>query len=75
MSNKEHTDLQLLGKGLKYLAATLPLLFISPYLITLSALNKEHWSFYLFIILGVIIGILAILLIYKGLKTIIKSIF
>ncbi|GER60824.1 DUF6095 family protein [Patiriisocius marinus] len=72
---KEHTDLNLLGKGLKFLAGALPLLFLSPYLITLSALNKGHWSFYMFIVLGITIGILAVFLIYKGLKTIMKSIF
>ncbi len=73
--NKEHTDLNLLGKGLKYLAAALPLLFLSPYFITLSALNKEHWSIYLFIILAAIAGVLALFLVFKGLKTIMRSIF
>jgi hypothetical protein len=72
---KEHTDLSILGNGLKFLAAALPLLFLSPYLITLSALNKGHWSFYMFIILGSITGIVAVILVFKGLKTIMKSIF
>ena len=33
--SKEHTDVELLRKGVKYLAIALPLLFLSPYLITL----------------------------------------
>lgn len=73
--SKKHTDLQVLMKGLKFLAGALPLLFLSPYLITMSALNKGHWSFYMFIILGLIAGIFAIILIFKGLKTIMNSIF
>lgn len=72
---KEHTDLNILGIGIKFLAGALPLLFLSPYLITLSALNKGHWSFYLFITLGLIVGILAVFLVFKGLKTIMKAIF
>ena len=39
--SKEHTDVNLLRKGLKYLAISLPLLFLSPYLITLAFLNTE----------------------------------
>ena len=37
--SKEHTDVELLRKGVKYLAIALPLLFLSPYLITLAFLN------------------------------------
>lgn len=73
--SKEHTDLKILGKGIKFLAGALPLLFLSPYLITLSALNKGHWSFYMFIALGLIAGVVALYLLFRGLRTIMKSIF
>ena len=72
---QKHTDKKLLLKGLKYMGITLPLILLSPYLITLSFLNKENWSFYLFITLGSVIGILGIYFFFKGIKTILDSIF
>ncbi len=72
---KEHTDLKTLVKGLQFLAASLPLLFLGPYLITLSGLNKDNWTFYLFLGLGLIAGASAIFLIFKGIQTIMRSIF
>jgi len=74
--NKEHTDKKLLNKGIKYMVIALPLLFASPYLITLSALNKNTTlPFLLFLIVGIIIGILSIYFCFKGLRTILKAIF
>ena len=46
--SKEHTDVELLRKGVKYLAIALPLLFLSPYLITLAFLNTETIYGYVF---------------------------
>ena len=57
------------------MALTLPLLFLSPYLLTLSFLNKTHNVFYIFFFSGIITGFFALLLGFKGLKTIGKSIF
>ncbi len=73
--SQKHTDTKLLSKGLKYLVFTLPLLFLCPYLITLSFLNKGNYAFYLFLIVGIIIGGIAIYLFFKGIKTILDSIF
>ncbi len=72
---QKHTDKKLLSKGIKYLAFTLPLLFLCPYLITLSFINKDNSSFYLFIILGIIAGGWALFLFYKGIKTIMDALF
>jgi len=72
---KEHTDFNLLKKGLKYMAFALPLLFLSPYLITLSFLNKETFMLFVFLFFGIIAGAAAIFLCFKGINTIIKSIF
>lgn len=72
---KEHTDFDLLKKGLKFMAFTLPLLFLSPYLLTLSFLNKETYMFYVFLFFGIIAGAGAIYLLFKGINTIMKSIF
>jgi hypothetical protein len=73
--SKEHTDLDLLKKGIKKMALALPLLFLSPYLLTLSFLNKETYVFYIFLFFGIVAGAAAIYLCFKGLSTIMKSIF
>lgn len=73
--SKEHTDLELLRKGVKYLAIALPLLFLSPYLITLAFLNTETIYGYVFFGLGFIAGVGAVYLVFKGINTIMKSIF
>lgn len=73
--SKDHTDFDILKKGLKYLAFALPLLFLAPYLLTLSFLNKETYMFYLFLLVGIIAGAGAIYLCFKGINTIMKSIF
>jgi len=72
---QKHTNKELLSKGIKYMAFTLPLLFLCPYLITLSFLNKDNFSFYIFLFLGIIVFILVIYLFYKGIKTILDSMF
>ena len=73
--SKEHTDVELLRKGVKYLAIALPLLFLGPYLITLAFLNTETIYGYVFFGLGFIAGVGAIYLVFKGINTIMKSIF
>ena len=73
--SKEHTDVELLRKGVKYLAIALPLLFLSPYLITLAFLNTETIYGYVFFGLGFIAGVGAVYLLFKGINTIMKSIF
>ena len=73
--SKEHTDVELLRKGVKYLAIALPLLFLSPYLITLAFLNTETIYGYVFFGIGFIAGAGAVHLLFKGINTIMKSIF
>ena len=73
--SKEHTDVELLRKGVKYLAIALPLLFLSPYLITLAFLNTETIYGYVFFGIGIIAGAGAVYLLFKGINTIMKSIF
>ncbi|MEM0519524.1 MULTISPECIES: DUF6095 family protein [Aequorivita] len=73
--SKTHTNFDLLKKGLKFLAFALPLLFLSPYLITLSFLNKETFMLFVFLFFGVIAGAGAIFLLFKGINTIMSAIF
>jgi len=72
---QKHTDKKLLSKGIKYMALTLPFLILCPLLITLSFLNKENFSFYLFIVFGIIAGFWAMYLFYKGIKTLMDALF
>ncbi|SDX48600.1 DUF6095 family protein [Aequorivita viscosa] len=72
---KDHTDFNILKKGLKYLAFALPLLFLSPYLLTLSFLNKDTYIFFVFLFPAILAGAGAIYLCFKGINTIMKSIF
>lgn len=71
----KHTDKKILITGVKYLALSLPLLFLAPYLITLGFINKTNVSFYLFFPIGLILGVAAGYFIFKGIKTIMKSMF
>ena len=72
---KEHTDFDLLKKGLKFMVFALPLLFLSPYLITLSFLNNETFMFYVFLFFGIVGATGSIYVCFKGINTILKSIF
>jgi hypothetical protein len=74
-TQQSYTNKQLLVRGIKRLGLALPLLFLSPYLITLGFLNKDNWTLYLFLIPGIIAGILAILLVFKGLKLMLRAMF
>ncbi len=72
---QKHTNKEVLTKGIKLMAITLPLLILAPYLITLAFLNKTNFSFYIFIIPGGIAGIASMWLFYKGISTIVKAMF
>lgn len=69
---QKHTDKNLLKKGIKYLALTLVLIVLGPYLITLSFINDTA----LFILIpGIAAAIGAIYFGFKGIGTIMKAIF
>ena len=61
--------------GMKYLAIALPLLFISPILITIGfkALNKNDT--FLVLILGCFLAIFTIILVVQAFRIILKSLF
>lgn len=71
----KHTNKILLGKGLKNLAAALPLSGLGP-IILYSAFNNQAHPWYLAVL---IIGLLAcagaIYFMFKGISTLIKSLF
>jgi len=75
MEEQKRTNKEILMTGIKYMALSLPLMFVGPYVITLGFLNKDNATFYLFFPLGLIIAIAAVFFAFKGIKTILKSMF
>lgn len=67
------TDKKILMKGLRYMSGALPLFFIGPVVIHSSFKNEGHPLFVPVLGLGVTFCILGILLMFKGLRTIMKS--
>ncbi|OIQ15369.1 MAG: hypothetical protein BM557_11410 [Flavobacterium sp. MedPE-SWcel] len=69
------TDRKILAKGLRYMGWSLPLLFMGPTIINSSFKNQDH-PFYIPVLgLGIIFCVVAIYLIFLGLKTVMKSLF
>lgn len=69
------TNKKVLIKGVQILASSLPLLFFGPVTINSAFKNQDH-PFYPFILaLGIIICGFGIFLIFKGINTMIKSLF
>ncbi|MEN8185627.1 MAG: DUF6095 family protein [Bacteroidota bacterium] len=65
----------LLKNGIKYLWISLPLLFISPIIITtgLKALSQD--SSYWILLLGILLAIIAIAIVVQGIRIILKALF
>ncbi|HSI69443.1 MAG TPA: DUF6095 family protein [Gillisia sp.] len=71
----KHTNKTLLGKGLKYLAMALPLSAIGP-VVLYSAFNNQHQPLYIpVLILGLLACAAAVFLMFKGIGTLVKSLF
>jgi uncharacterized protein DUF6095 len=69
------TNKQLLAKGIRYLGFALPLMFIGPSVIHSSFKNQGH-PFYVPILgLGIIFCLGSIFLMFKGIQTLMKSLF
>lgn len=75
MEEEHKTDRKLLAKGVKYLMITLPLMFLGPLVINSSFKNQGHPLYYVILGLGCLICLTSMLLFFKGLQTIIKSLF
>ena len=71
----KHTNKKVLSKGIKYLAGALPLAMIGPSIL-FSAFNNQDKPLYLAIlILGIIASTAAVFLMFKGIMTVVKSMF
>ena len=69
------TDKNVLVKGIKLLAGALPLLFLGPIIINSALKNEKHPLYPYVLALGIIVAIAAMYLIYKGINTMVKSMF
>ncbi|WP_373058651.1 DUF6095 family protein [Zunongwangia sp. H14] len=70
-----HTNRELLAKGIKYLLIAMPLIVAGPSVV-FSAFNNQDHPFYIPVLVGgIIILIAAIFFIFKGITTIIKALF
>lgn len=69
------TNKDLLSKGVKHLFTALPLMFIGPGLFYNALMNKHTNWHYLVLVIACGICIASVFLAFKGLQTIIKSLF
>lgn len=69
------TNKEVLYKGIKILGYALPLMFIGPSIIHMSFKNQQHPLYIPILGLGIIMCLLAIFLIFKGIQTIMRSLF
>lgn len=69
------TDKKILMKGLRYLSGALPLFFLGPVVLHSSFKNEGNVLFYPVMSVGVLFCILAVLFMFKGIRTIMKSMF
>lgn len=69
------TNKELLYKGIKYLASSLPLIFLGPSIVYSSFNNQDHPLYIYILVIGLIMMIGSILLISVGLKVLIKAFF
>lgn len=73
---KEHrTDKTILVKGIKILVFALMSIFIGPILLSFAFSQPENPLYIPVLILGCLISAMAVFLIFKGLKTIMSSMF
>lgn len=67
------TNKDILNRGFKYIVWALPMFFIGPTVIMSSFKNTGHPFFIPILGLGVIISTLAVILLFRGIVTILKS--
>lgn len=69
------TNRKELARGLKYELGALPLVVIAPILITIGFKAIKHENNYLFLIVGILLAILAIVLGFLGIRIILNAFF
>ena len=72
---ENRTNKELLVKGLQKMGICLVLMFLGPTLLHLALTNQEKPTFILVLIIAIIVCALAIFFLFKGIQTILNSIF
>lgn len=72
---QNRTNKELLVKGLQTMGICLLLMFLGPTLLHLALTNQEKPTFILVLIIAIIVCALAIFFLFKGIQTILNSIF
>ena len=67
------TDKDILNKGIKYLLFALPLIFTGPVIIYNAFMNSQTNWHYLVLAVGIIFCFSAVVLMFKGISTIVNS--
>jgi hypothetical protein len=67
------TNKEILNKGIRFLAWALPAVFIGPALIHFAFINKQQPLYPVILGIGILLSLAGILLIFKGIITIINS--
>jgi len=69
------TDKEILIKGLKQLGLSLLLMFFGPSFLYLILSNQDKPFYILLLVIGILICCLAVFFAFKGINTILKSLF
>ncbi|WP_103071505.1 DUF6095 family protein [Aquimarina sediminis] len=71
----KRTDKELLGKGVQRMAIAIIFMFISPVIIHSAFKNQDHPLYIPILLLGLAGALFAIIMAFKGIKTIMDSFF
>ena len=75
MTKAKHTDKEILSKGIRTLFVCLLLMFIGPTFLHIAFSNKEKALYIPLLIFAILLCIAAIYFLFKGIMTIIESLF
>lgn len=68
-------DKPYLKKGIRFMVIALPLLFISPIVITIGFKAISKNNSYFMLVLGCVLAIFTIILVIQGIRNLLKSLF
>lgn len=69
------TNKKILTKGISYMSWALPALFIGPAVVHFAFINKQQPIYWLILSIGILVCLTGMVLVFMGLKTIVKSLF
>lgn len=73
--SQKHTNKQLLAKGVKFLAISLPLLFLGPSVLFSAFNNQDKPLFIPVLVVGIVVCGAAMFFIFKGIMTLVNALF